>query len=98
MIKQKNEETLQEMQEFAKRQLVDAEREQEEHGRNVFSGIVSNLHHLVSTATIPGVYNNPKLPEEQKPQVYNSDIETHLQMVFKVTIYMSLILVKLQTI
>lgn len=84
MIKQINEETLVSLQEYTKAEQYEQERRKEEEGRSQFNGIASNLHHLVSTATIPGVYNNPTLPEEQKPQVYNADIETHLKIVFKV--------------
>jgi hypothetical protein len=51
--------------------------------RKKFYGIASNLHHLVSTNSIPGVYNPPNLSEEYKPQIYNSDIETHLKSAFK---------------
>jgi hypothetical protein len=46
--------------------------------------IASNLHHLVSTKNIPGVYNPPYMPKEFKPQINNVDIETHLKSVFKV--------------
>jgi hypothetical protein len=48
--------------------------------------VASNLHHLVSTATIPGVYNPQNIAKEFKPQIGNIDIETHLQAVFKVII------------
>jgi hypothetical protein len=51
--------------------------------RKKFYDIASNLHHLVSTNAIPGVYNPPHLSEEHKPQIYNSDIETHLKSAFK---------------
>ena len=51
--------------------------------RKQFFDVASNLHHLVSTRTIPGVYNPPGLSEEHKPQIYNSDIETHLKSAFK---------------
>jgi len=51
--------------------------------RKKFYDIASNLHHLVSTRSIPGVYNPPNLSEEYKPQIYNSDIETHLKSAFK---------------
>lgn len=55
----------------------------EEQTRKKFNNIGSNLHHLVSTKTIPGVYNPPHLPDELKSQVYNADIETHLKTIFK---------------
>jgi hypothetical protein len=83
MIKQKNEETLKKMKVYAERQYNELERKKEEESRKQFNDIASNLHHLISTNTIPGVYNTPLLPEELKPQVYNADIETHLKSVFK---------------
>ena len=55
----------------------------EEEQKNNFYHIASNLHHLISTKEIPGVYNTPYLPPELKPQVYNADIEEHLKSVFK---------------
>ena len=51
--------------------------------KNNFYKIASNLHHLISTKEIPGVYNTPYLPPELKPQVYNADIEEHLKSIFK---------------
>jgi hypothetical protein len=57
----------------------------EEQTRKKFNNIGSNLHHLVSTKTIPGVYNPPHLPDELKSQVYNADIETHLKTIFKLS-------------
>ena len=83
MTKLKNEETLSKMNEYSQKLHYEQERKREEVERKQFNDIASNLHHLVSTKTIPGVYNAPNLPEEQKPQVYNADIESHLQLVFK---------------
>jgi hypothetical protein len=82
-IKQKNEETLAKLQEYSRAVQYQQERKKEEDQRKSFNSIAANLHHLISTKTIPGVYNPPNIAEESKPQVYNSDIETHLKAVFK---------------
>lgn len=54
---------------------------QEECARTEFGELASNLHHLSSTKTIPGVYNPPY--SQLKPQAFNVDIETHLKSTFK---------------
>lgn len=91
MINKKNIETLEELKELAKEAHYEQERKKEEDSRKQFNNIVSNLHHLMSTSTIPGVYNNPNLSEETKPQVYNADIETHLKSAFKVLVFLTLV-------
>ncbi len=83
MTKKKNEETLNEMRELAAKKQHDLDLKNEEEQKNNFYKIASNLHHLISTKEIPGVYNTPYLPPELKPQVYNADIEEHLKSVFK---------------
>ena len=40
------------------------------------------MHQLVPTKTIPGVYNAPNLLDELKTQVYNYDIQPHLETIF----------------
>ena len=71
------------MKELAARKQYNLDLKNEEEQKNNFYKIASNLHHLVSTKEIPGVYNTPYLPPELKPQVYNADIEEHLKAVFK---------------
>ena len=83
VTRKKNEETLIELKEQAAKRQYEIDRENEENQRRNFVNIAKNLHHLVSTATIPGVYNTPFLPAELKPQVYNADIEEHLRGIFK---------------
>ena len=83
ITQKKNEETLIEMKELAAKKQYELERKNEEEQKNNFYKIASNLHHLISTKEIPGVYNTPYLPPELKPQVYNADIEEHLKSVFK---------------
>lgn len=82
-IKRKNEESLVQLQEYTLAVQYEMERKKEEDQRKYFNKIASNLHHLVSTKSIPGVYNPRYVPEELKPQVYNADVETHLKAVFK---------------
>ena len=81
--KQKNEETLAEFKEMQAKKQYEIDRQNEENQRKKFISIAKNLHHLVSTTHIPGVYNTPYLPAEMKPQVYNADIEEHLRGIFK---------------
>ena len=83
VTRKKNEETLIELKEQAAKRQYELDRENEENQRRNFVNIAKNLHHLVSTKTIPGVYNTPFLPAELKPQVYNADIEEHLRGIFK---------------
>lgn len=82
ITKKKNEETLAEIREQAAKRKYENDRENEERQRKNFVDIAKNLHHLISTTHIPGVYNTPYLPAELKPQVYNADIEEHLKGIF----------------
>jgi hypothetical protein len=54
-----------------------------EENRKDFFSIASNLHHLVSTKTIPGIYNSPMIHEENKPIVFSANVETHLKVNIK---------------
>ncbi len=81
--KKLNEETLIQFKEQAQKKQYELDRLNEENQRKNFVNIAKNLHHLVSTKQIPGVYNRPYLPAELKPQVYNADIEEHLKGIFK---------------
>jgi len=83
LIKKKNEESLSQLQEYTLAVQYEIDRKKEEDQRKYFNKVASNLHHLVSTKTIPGVYNPSYVSEEMKPQVYNADVETHLKSVFK---------------
>ena len=71
------------LQEYTLAVQYEIDRKQEEDQRKYFNKIASNLHHLVSTRSIPGVYNLSYAPEELKPQIYKVDVETHLKAVFK---------------
>ena len=45
--------------------------------------VAANVHHLVSTKAIPGIYNPPYVRDDMKPQIFNVDVETHLKSTFK---------------
>ena len=79
----KNEETLVKMREIIAKKKSNLQLKFEEEQKNNFFNIAYRAHHLVSTKAIPGVYNNPYLPPELKPKVYNTDIEEYLRTVIK---------------
>ena len=82
-INKKNEETLNQIKDITMKKQYDLNRKVEENERKKFFNIIKNLHHLISTKEIPGIYNTPYLPPELKPQVYNIDIEEYLKGCFK---------------
>lgn len=58
--------------------LVQADEERaEDEARTEFERVTQNLHHLVSTAAVPGVYNSPYAPEQ--PTALGLPIEDHLR-------------------
>lgn len=85
MTKLKNEEMLEKMKEYGENLREEMERKKDEDQRRQFNEIAKNLHHLVSTKAIPGVYNPPHMQEQIRPQVFNADVETHLRSIFKVS-------------
>ena len=85
-INKKNEETLNQIKEITMKKQYDLNRKVEENERKKFFNIIKNLHHLISTKEIPGIYNTSYLPPELKPQVYNIDIEEHIKGVFNSSI------------
>jgi len=56
--------------------------------RQEFKNLTSHLHHLVSTATIPGVYNPPY--SEAVPSAFGIPVETHLRQTNQVRLPASL--------
>lgn len=44
-----------------------------------FAKVTQNLHHLVSTASQPGIYNSPYVAADQVPTAYGVPFETHLR-------------------
>lgn len=58
-------------------QLSKAKAEEEEQMRKEFVNLAGDLHHLVSTKTIPGVYNPPY--NDMLPRAFEKPIEQHLR-------------------
>ena len=52
--------------------------DEERKKKETFGELASQLHHLVSTQTIPGVYNPPY--SEAVPTAFNIPIEQHLRV------------------
>ena len=44
-----------------------------------FREVTQNLHHLVSTAAQPGIFNNPFLPADAVPSAFGAPLEVHLR-------------------
>lgn len=59
--------------------LAQREKEQYENQRKTFDKLATNLHHLMSTKSIPGIYNSPYILDENKPQVFGANVEEHLK-------------------
>lgn len=59
--------------------LYQREKEMYENQRKTFDKLAVNLHHLVSTKSVSGVYNSPYVPDENKPQVFGANVETHIK-------------------
>ena len=74
-----NKETLNLLGDWANNMLYQREKDMYDNQRNTFDNLASNLHHLISTKSIPGVYNSPYFPDENKPQVFGANVENHLK-------------------
>jgi hypothetical protein len=68
--------------EYQRQMMVEEQKRQEQTARTEFAELAGNLHHLVSTKAIPGVYNPPFV--NIKPQAFNVEVEQHLKSTFKV--------------
>ena len=79
----KNDETLWELNDFKRMQEVEEQKWKEDVARLELSKVAQNVHHLVSTWAIPGIYNPPYIRDDMKPQIFNVDVETHLWTTFK---------------
>jgi len=80
-VETKNEEVRKQLDEHNKKTLNEEQKRQEDCARTEFGELAGNLHHLMSTKGVPGVYNPPY--SQIKPQAFNVDIETHLKSQFK---------------
>ncbi|MDC3321731.1 hypothetical protein OAV88_03935 [bacterium] len=62
--------------------LSNREKERARKREEEFQKVTENLHHLVSTKSTPGIYNNPYF-ENKKPKVRGALVEDHLRDAFK---------------
>ena len=74
-----NKETLNLLGDWANNMLYQREKDMYDNQRSTFDNLAGNLHHLISTKSIPGVYNSPYFPDENKPQVFGANVENHLK-------------------
>lgn len=75
-VVEKGEQLRQQLNEQYERQLVEEQFKAERKRCDEFKKVTRNLHHLVSTHSIPGIYNSPYDPEP--PTVMGIRLETHL--------------------
>lgn len=75
-VVEKGEQLRQRLNEQYERQLVEEQLEAQRKRCDEFKKVTRNLHHLVSTQSIPGIYNSPYDPEP--PTVMGIRLETHL--------------------
>ena len=67
---------------YASECASEMERERARKREQEFKKVTENLHHLVSTKTTPGIYNNPYF-ENKRPKVRGRSVEEHLKEAFK---------------
>lgn len=79
-IKKQNAKVLEEIRQYQENQAKQIKQDQEEQEKETFEKLASKLHHLISTETIPGVYNPPF---GIKQKAYGEDVESHLKTVFQ---------------
>uniref|UniRef100_A0A0G4G4T7 Uncharacterized protein n=1 Tax=Chromera velia CCMP2878 TaxID=1169474 RepID=A0A0G4G4T7_9ALVE len=68
------------LREHEQRQQAEEQRKKEQERRKAFDSLTSQLHHLVSTRHIPGIFNPPYA---DIPKAYDKPIEQHLRDSFK---------------
>eukprot|EP00163_Fabomonas_tropica_P029890 TRINITY_DN657_c0_g2_i3.p1 TRINITY_DN657_c0_g2~~TRINITY_DN657_c0_g2_i3.p1 ORF type:complete len:327 (+),score=35.81 TRINITY_DN657_c0_g2_i3:285-1265(+) len=75
-VKEAGERLQQQNAEHFERQLQDTYEQQDADDFNEFKGLTKNLHHLLSTKCVPGVYNNPYTGPAT---AFNRPVEEHLR-------------------
>lgn len=69
---------MKELNENQQRAEMEESKRREDVARLEMSKVAGNVHHLVSTKAIPGIYNSPFVRDGMRPQIFNVDVETHL--------------------
>jgi len=76
-IEQRGEHTKEWLQNMHRRKLEEAKRQEEDSMKNEFDNLAGELHHLVSTKSVAGVYNPPY--NDVLPTAFGKPIEQHLR-------------------
>lgn len=87
-IEQRGEYTKDWLRKMHQDKLEEAKRVEEDQMRGEFDNLAGDLHHLVSTKTVPGVYNPPY--NDILPAAFGKPIEQHLRDSSKVVLPTSL--------
>ncbi|KAG2427072.1 hypothetical protein HXX76_012586 [Chlamydomonas incerta] len=79
-VKERNDHIRAELNLEAERAIIVQRQEAEERARKLFADKVSKLHHLVSTATQPGIFNSPySVATGTLPVIMSQPVEEHLK-------------------
>jgi hypothetical protein len=76
-VEQRGEWTKEYLKRFESNKLIEAKMEEETQMRKEFDNLAGELHHLVSTKSISGVYNPPY--SDMLPRAFEKPIEQHLR-------------------
>jgi formyltetrahydrofolate synthetase len=69
-----------ELEEIAQKEKEDEKIRNEQAAKEEFVKLASNLHHLTSTKTQPGIFKPPFAKEN--PKAFDIEVETHLKIAF----------------
>uniref|UniRef100_A0A7S2ITI5 Uncharacterized protein n=1 Tax=Zooxanthella nutricula TaxID=1333877 RepID=A0A7S2ITI5_9DINO len=83
-VENRGEHTKEWLQRFQARQAAEAKHREEQKLRDDFDSLAGELHHLVSTKAVPGVYNPPY--NDSLPAAFEKPIEQHLRDSCKATV------------
>lgn len=78
-IQAKSEDLRNQLAESMNDQVLSEQGKAEMMAREEFAKVTQNLHHLVSTAVTPGIYNPPYAADDEVPTAFNVPIEEHLR-------------------
>lgn len=87
-VEKRGEWTKEYLERYRANQEVEAKMEEESQMRNEFNNLAGELHHLISTKSIAGVYNPPY--NDMLPRAFDKPIEQHLREACKVRLPASL--------
>lgn len=87
-VEKRGEHTTEWLQNLHRKKLAEAKHEEERQMRDEFDNLAGELHHLVSTKAIAGVYNPPY--NDTLPRAFEKPIEQHLRDSCKVQVPKSL--------